>query len=767
MNWSGDGPPVPLRLSLESQQLLDRPVTQNFNKSVKDAVRAAFGSPGSAPEPQSAERRLADLLEGMGDAFYALDRDWRYTYLNRAAEAYYGQPRGAMLGKVIWEAFPWTHGAALKARYEQVMESGIPATFETASVRLPDRTYEVHLFRYDDGLGVQFRDKTDQVRTEEALRTSETRLRLAINAGRLAVWEYDIGTGTLHPSRELKILLGFQADQNLTTHEFRIRFRPEDHERLHRAARDTISRGERHFDSEFRFRCGDGIWRWFLLRAEVLFRNGAPTRVIGVLLDITDRKTVEDALRESEARLMAVADNIPLTMIYQIVSSRDGSERKFVYVSRSCLPVNGVPPEDVLKDPSLLYKLVLPEYVPILAEAEVVALRDLKPLDVEIAIRHAQRGDVRWCRLIWAPRLSSENEVIWDGVQIDVTEHRRAENAVRASEERLRMLLQRMPVGVTLAKIPTGEILFQNAMSINLLGQETTFFDDLVRARFGAVHHNGEAACGEQEAMARAILRGEFLEQDEVIYHREDGQVINLVVSSAPVDGIGNETLAMSTFYDVTERTRAEEHLRLLINELNHRVKNTLATVQSLAAHSLRDVRLSDEGAALAAKAAFEERLFALARAHDVLTRENWESVSLIDILGQAIAPYRGTMIGNDPFRISGADIRLPPQTALSLSMAFHELSTNAVKHGALSKPGGNVQITWAEGSPGPEPSLVIRWEEHGGPVVSPPCCKGFGTRLLERGLARELNGEVLLCYEPGGVVCSISFPLKETLRPS
>ncbi|MEZ0169147.1 PAS domain S-box protein [Microvirga sp. TS319] len=741
-------------------------MTLNSYESAESAAPTEPGLPGTAFGPATAEKRLADILEGIGDAFCALDRNWRYISVNRAAAAYCGKPQDAMLGTMIWDAVPWTDGGDLKARCEQVLETGVPAIFTTASARLPNRICEVRLFRYGDGLGVQFRDRTGESRTEEALRKSETRLRLAINAGRLAVWEYDVPGRVLHPSRELRMLLGFRPDQDLTTQELRNRYHPEDRERLGAIAEDAVSRGERHFDAEFRFCCGDGIWRWFLLRAEILFEKAAPVRMIGVLLDITDRKAVEDALRESEARLMAVADNIPLTMIYQIVSSRDGSQRRFVYVSRSCRPVNGVASDDVMKDPSLLYQLVLPEYVPVLAAAETAALRDLQPLDVEIAIRHARSGEIRWCRLIWAPRLSSEDEVIWDGVQIDVTEHRRAEDAVRASEERLRKLLERMPVGVTLARLPTGEILFQNAMAVDLLGQRAAFLQDPGEARFEAMRRGG-APRKEQESVIRTILRGVSVDQDEVVYRRADGRTMSLVVSSAPVEGIGSETLAMSTFYDVTERTRAEEHLRLLINELNHRVKNTLATVQSLAAQSLREVRLSDEGTALAAKSAFEERLFALARAHDILTRENWDTVSLVDLLRQAIAPYQGRLTGSDPFRLSGADIRLPPQTALSLSMAFHELSTNAVKHGALSKPGGRVEITWTERPSGDSPCLAIRWEERDGPAVSPPLRNGFGTRLLERGLARELNGDVRLCYAPTGVVCSIDFPLRTLPKPS
>ncbi|CAO4143742.1 Blue-light-activated histidine kinase [Methylorubrum thiocyanatum] len=207
---------------------------------------------------------------------------------------------------------------------------------------------------------------------------------------------------------------------------------------------------------------------------------------------------------------------------------------------------------------------------------------------------------------------------------------------------------------------------------------------------------------------------------------------------------------------DVTDAKRAEEHLRLLINELNHRVKNTLATVQSIAMQSLRGLEGEE---AQSAKAAFEARLLALARAHDVLTRESWEGAELKTVVSDAIRPLEAGEGQESRFAVSGPRLRLAPRLALSIAMALHELGTNAVKYGALSKEGGRVTITWTV-QRRPELSLSLRWSESGGPPVTPPTRRGFGSRLIERSLARELAGRVELLYEPDGVVCIIEAPV-------
>ena len=206
--------------------------------------------------------------------------------------------------------------------------------------------------------------------------------------------------------------------------------------------------------------------------------------------------------------------------------------------------------------------------------------------------------------------------------------------------------------------------------------------------------------------------------------------------------------------WSAVERARSDARQRLLINELNHRVKNTLATVQSVAAHSFS---IGDPNAA---RAAFEARLFALSKTHDVLTRENWEGANLRDIVQEALAPYQRDNI--ERIRIRGESIQLPPRVALPFAMALHELSTNGVKYGSLSAEAGELQIVWNLIKTDEGPQLSLTWTETGGPLTRKPTRKGFGSRLIERGLSRELGGSVTLDYRPAGLVCNFRFPLPE-----
>ncbi|KAB1074747.1 HWE histidine kinase domain-containing protein [Methylobacterium planeticum] len=198
---------------------------------------------------------------------------------------------------------------------------------------------------------------------------------------------------------------------------------------------------------------------------------------------------------------------------------------------------------------------------------------------------------------------------------------------------------------------------------------------------------------------------------------------------------------------------RGAQHQRLLIDELNHRVKNTLATVQSIATQTLRNADSNDE-----AYASLETRLLALSRAHDVLTRENWEGADLIEVVTQAIAPYRGR--GGERFRIDGPEVRLCPRMSLAIAMAIQELATNAVKYGALSNAEGGVVIDWSVKNGVTPPRLAFRWCEEGGPIVRAPKRRGFGSRLIERNLARDLDGSVEITFAPSGVVCTVDAPL-------
>ena len=197
---------------------------------------------------------------------------------------------------------------------------------------------------------------------------------------------------------------------------------------------------------------------------------------------------------------------------------------------------------------------------------------------------------------------------------------------------------------------------------------------------------------------------------------------------------------------DVTDRVVGERQQKLLLDELNHRAKNTLATVQAIADQTLRTNPEPD-----AFRRAFEARLMALSATHNLLTATSWRSARLRDVAQQEFRPY-----GAERYQLAGPDVELPPGEALALGMLFHELATNAAKHGALSGGEGVVQVAWRVDLG----VLTIEWTERGGPPVAPPTRRGFGSRLIERSLKGPLSGEATLNYAPEGVRCHIRLPL-------
>jgi PAS domain S-box-containing protein len=202
-------------------------------------------------------------------------------------------------------------------------------------------------------------------------------------------------------------------------------------------------------------------------------------------------------------------------------------------------------------------------------------------------------------------------------------------------------------------------------------------------------------------------------------------------------------------FRDVTRQKRAEEQRDLLIKELEHRVKNTLSIVQSIAAQSFR---ASDLDPSL--QRAFEARLVALGNVHGVLTRQSWDSADLHEVVWAALRPHRAP--DRERFVVEGPALRLGPKCAIALSMAVHELCTNAIKYGALSAETGHVAVGWSV----EDGRLRWHWRERGGPAVTTPERKGFGSRMIERALAMQLSGKVAIDYQPAGVVCTIEAPL-------
>jgi PAS domain S-box-containing protein len=321
--------------------------------------------------------------------------------------------------------------------------------------------------------------------------------------------------------------------------------------------------------------------------------------------------------------------------------------------------------------------------------------------------------------------------------------------ALRESEARFRHLADHAPVMVWVTD-KQGYCSYLSRSWYEFTGQAEE--EGLGLGWVDAVHPDDQAAA--RETFIKATQKRSHFQSDYRL-RRSDGTYRWVIDAAAPrIDETGAFLGFVGSVLDITDRKLAEDHRELLIHELNHRVKNTLATVQSIAAQTLRNASSIEQ-----ARSAFESRLFALSQAHDVLTRESWEAASLREIVHNAIEPYRSR--GEDRLHVRGADVRVRPGMALALAMALQELATNAVKYGALSNTTGEISISWEVHSSAAAPRLHLRWEEKGGPLVEPPQRRGFGTRLIERSLAQELDGNVLIDFARTGVVCTVDAPLQ------
>lgn len=363
------------------------------------------------------------------------------------------------------------------------------------------------------------------------------------------------------------------------------------------------------------------------------------------------------------------------------------------------------------------------------------------------------KGTPRWWDVVVTPMRSASGEVEkLLTVSRDITMIKQAEEALQESERRLNAVLDNASVAVFLMD-EHQHCVYMNAAAEKLTGY--TLAETLGRSLHSVIHHtrpDGSHYPIEDCPIDRAFPECHLTTGEDVFVHK-DGTFYPVAFTASPIQDATSKVIGtIIEVRDIRIEKRSQEQQKILIAELNHRVKNTLATVQSIVAQTLRNE--ADPGLV---RSSVEARLVMLSRAHDVLTRESWEGAALYEIIGEALAPYQSS---DRNIVIHGPHTRLTPRMALALSMALHELATNAVKYGALSIPGGVIQVRWNLLGELAGTRLHLRWEESNGPAVTAPTRRGFGTRLIEGGLARDLDGEVRISFDPTGVVCELDVPL-------
>jgi PAS domain S-box-containing protein len=309
----------------------------------------------------------------------------------------------------------------------------------------------------------------------------------------------------------------------------------------------------------------------------------------------------------------------------------------------------------------------------------------------------------------------------------------------------------RMAMVFTDAKEPGNPIIFANDSFLTLTKYSR---DEVLGQSFNFLLAQG--ANPASLAAIEAAFESTPDNDPQIRYRRKDNSVFWATVLISPVrDEADHIVQHFASFLDITRHKEEEDRLRFLLDELNHRTQNTLATVMGISTQTLHGV--ADQEVVKA----FEGRILALSKAQSLLGRTNWENVNVRDVLDQILEPFGLNARQDSHFSVVGDDVPLLSKTALTLAMVFHELATNAVKHGALSTDAaGQIEISWRLEQTPRGRRMRFRWRESGGPAVAPPTHKGFGSRLIERGLAQELDGEVHLDYGPKGMVCEIVLPV-------
>jgi PAS domain S-box-containing protein len=339
----------------------------------------------------------------------------------------------------------------------------------------------------------------------------------------------------------------------------------------------------------------------------------------------------------------------------------------------------------------------------------------------------------------------------------DITERQRmvealaqSQQELREQEERWRATYEHAAIGIVEIDAE-GRFLRVNEAICSIVGG--TREELLGWHLFGRTHPDDRDVDGE---LYRRQVAGEIgFYSIEKRFLRRDGRLIWMGVRSSTVrDHSGKFLYGVRVVQDITERKEAEARQKLLIDELNHRVKNTLATVQSLAAQTARGTGSPDEF-----HQAFEGRLIALSQAHDHLTRQHWQSAELRDIVKGATAPHLSRP--EEQIAIEGEAITVSPRIALTMALVLHEMTTNSAKYGALSVPEGRIEIGWCIEPRPPKSSLLhIEWRERNGPPVEAPARPGFGSRFIQGSVTSELRGSVRMDFNSDGLHCAIDVPL-------
>lgn len=586
-----------------------------------------------------------------------------------------------------------------------------------------------HIHRADDiGSMAQAVSVFRQALIEKEL--GSARQSLAMEAADIGAWDFDVASGSLILDARSRAIFAVPPDADFDYPTFLSLLSEADRERVGALILQALDpTGPGVVQTEYRIvGMSDGVERWVSVRGRSVVEDGVANRLIGTIVDVTSRKRAEAVLGDSEARRA-----LAMELAHIGAWESDVAIRSFKGDERS-MALFGHPGETEMSYRDWVAALH-PEDRQSVITAITAALDAAGPrgFDVEHRVVDPRDGREIWIAATGRVLFEDGKPTRLIGTMIDVTERREAEAKLRESEERRQMAME-------VANIWAWEFDPRTRL-LSGAGGAAPSDPSVDYDAWAATLHPSDREMAKAHVAAALDPSGDGGYNSEYRVFRAGGVERWTSVTGRAFFENGQAVRLVGTAMDITARKQAELHRELLVNELNHRVKNSLATVQAIA-----QLTLTAQADPLEARASFIARIIALARAHDVLTNRNWEWADLHDLIDNVMASYRSCE--TDRIRVGGPSVRLWPKAALALSTALFELATNAAKYGALSVDGGRIDLTWTVVGD----HFLLDWRESGGPPVSVPQKKGFGFRLIQQGLAAELGGKATTEYPVAGL---------------
>ncbi|RFC65403.1 PAS domain S-box protein [Fulvimarina endophytica] len=729
-------------------------------------------------------------------AIIATDLDGTITTWNDAAETVLGWSERQVVGRSIATIFtPQDVEAGIhlkemrlsltegKARDERWHMKSDGSRFYASGEMMPlydDADVEIGYIKI-------LRDRTQEILAKSELETSRERLKLALDASAIVgTFDWDVKADKIWADARFASVFGIEpeeAERGASLERFVNGIHPDDQERVSGSIAEAMRTGE-PFAEEYRTLDIEGRQRWIFCRGRCfLDGEGRPERFPGAIVDITQEKERllrqtallrlgDDLLREigpndyAMNALTILGETLTVSRVgYASVGPGGASARvvnewlahgieklpgiidlrNYGEKFQASLTKGLVTIDDVATDPATAGHV---------ERFSALSIRSLVNITV------VEGGEVRMIFYVHdeRPRRWSSDDVAFIREILSrawtYTRRRRAELALLETETRLRLAHEAAEIGTFDYDLSTGKLVWDErckAMFGVFDDRPISYDDTFVRG----VHKDDIAEV--QAAVDAALDPGERADFD-VVYRTiglQDGVLRHVQARGQTIVENGRTLRFVGAVRDITEEKLAEERQTLLTRELQHRVKNTLAMVQAIANQTIRRATNAEDGLK-----AFSGRIAALAKAHDILVQTSWTSAPIADVVEKTLLIHRPGRA--DRLVWSGPPLMLDARQSLALSLALHELATNAAKYGALSNEEGRVDIRWdlgARNADGQPMSFV--WRERGGPKVVAPERRGFGSRLIHQTLTAEFGGDLDLAYDADGLVCSMTTVLR------